>query len=52
MSKALRKAIATRSRLEHRFHKTPTEEIKNAFKKQKHYCSKLYKKERKIQKMS
>ena len=47
MTKALRKAIATRSRLEHRVHKTRTEESINVFKKQKNYCSKLYKKERK-----
>ena len=47
MTKALRKAIATRSRLEHRVHKTRTKESINAFKKQKNYCSKLYKKERK-----
>ena len=47
MTKVLRKAIATRSRLEHRFHITRSEESKNAFKKQKNYCRKLYKKERK-----
>ena len=47
MTKALRKAIATRSRLENRFHKTRTGNNKSTFKKQKNYCSRLYKKERK-----
>ena len=46
MTKALRKAIATRSRLENKFHRKRTEESKLAFKKHKNYCSRLYKKER------
>ena len=47
MTKALRKAIANRSRLENRFYRDKTDESKKAYKKQKNYCSKLYKKERK-----
>ena len=47
MTKALRKAIATRSRLENRFHRLKTSDSKKAFKKQRNYCSRLYKKERK-----
>ena len=47
MTKALRKANAARSRLEHRVHKTRTEESINAFKKRKNYCSKLYNKRKK-----
>ena len=46
MTKALRKAIATRSRLENEFHRKRTEESKLAFKKHKNYCTRLYKKER------
>ena len=46
MTKALRKAIATRSRLENVFHQKGTEESKIAFKKHKNYCSRLYTKER------
>ena len=46
-SKAARKAIATRSRLENKFHRKRTEDSKRAFKKQKNDCSRLYKKERK-----
>ena len=45
MSKALRKAIATRSRLENIVHRKCTEDIRERFKKQKDYCSRLYKKE-------
>ena len=47
MTKALRKAIATRSRLENRFHRLKTSDSKKAFRKQRNYCSRLYKKERK-----
>ena len=46
MTKALRKFIATRSRLENVFHQKGTQEIKRSFKNHKNYCSKLYKKER------
>ena len=35
MSKALRKAIVTRSRLENKFHRKRSEDRKGAFKKQK-----------------
>ena len=45
LSKALRKAISMRSRLENIFHRKHTEDSKRAFKKQKSYCSRLYKKE-------
>ena len=46
MTKALRKAIANRSRMENRFHKYKTVDSLKAYKKQKNYCSRLYKKER------
>ena len=47
MTKTLRKAIATRSRLENRFYKDRSDESYMAYKKQKNFCSRLYKKERK-----
>ena len=47
MTKAPRKAIANRSRLENRFYRDKTDVTKKAYKKQKNYCSRLYKKERK-----
>ena len=47
MTKKLRKAIANRSRLEHIFYRYKTDESKRAYKRQKNYCSMLYKKERK-----
>ena len=47
MTKALRKAIADRSRLENRYQKSKTEESLRAYKQQKNFCSRLYKKERK-----
>ena len=47
MTKALRKAIVTRSRLENRYYRDKTDVSNRAYKKQKNYCSKLYKKERK-----
>ena len=47
MTKALKKAIADRSRLENRYYKTKTDSSLRAYKKQKHFCSRLYKKERK-----
>ena len=48
MTKALKKAIATRSRLENRYYKVKSIENKLAYKKQRNVCSRLYKKERKI----
>ena len=47
MTKTLRKAIDNRSRLENRYYRLKTEESKICYKKQKNYCSRLYKKERK-----
>ena len=47
MTKTLRKAIATRSRLENRYHKDKTGESLRNYRKQKNFCSRLYKKERK-----
>ena len=46
MSKTLRKAIMRRSYLENKFLKK-TDQYLRAYKKQKNYCSRLYKKERK-----
>ena len=43
MTKALRKAIATRSRLENRYYRHKTAESKWVYKKQKNYVSRLYK---------
>ena len=47
MTKTLIIAIANRSRLENRYYRLKTEESKICYKKQKNYCSRLYKKERK-----
>ena len=47
MTKALRKAIMRRSQLENKYQKNRTEENKTFYKKQRNFCSKLYKKERK-----
>ena len=47
MTKALRKAIANRSRLENRYYHDKTDESKIAYNKQNNYCSRLYKKVRK-----
>ena len=47
MTKSLRKAIMTRSSLKNRLYKNFTLENRIAYKKQRNYCSKLYKKERK-----
>ena len=41
MTKALRKAIANRSRLENRFYRDKTDVTKKAYKKQKNHCSRL-----------
>ena len=47
VSKVLRKAIMRRSFLENKFYKNITEENAKAFRKQKNYCNRLYKRERK-----
>ena len=47
MTKALRKAIMTRSRLQHNFFRDKTDERKRDFKRQRNYCNRLYQKERK-----
>ena len=47
MTKKLRKAISNRSRLKNRYYKLKTNESFLKFKKQRNYCSRLYKKERK-----
>ena len=47
MTKCLRKAIMKRSQLEAKFHKTRTLVNQKAYKKQKNFVSRLYKKERK-----
>ena len=44
VTKALRKAIMRRSKLEKIYFKKQTNESLKAYKKQKNYCSKLYKK--------
>ena len=48
MTKALKKVIATRSHLENRYYIDKSIESKLACKYQIHFCSRLYKKERKI----
>ena len=47
MTKALRKAIMRRSELETKYFKLKTNDTLKAYRKQKNYCSRLYKKERK-----
>ena len=47
MTKILRKTIMRRSFLKHKYYKNGTDESKRSYKKQKNYCSRLYKKERK-----
>ena len=47
MTKILRKGIANRSRLENRYYRDKSDESLRAYKKQKNFCSRLYKKERK-----
>ena len=47
MTKTLRKAIMRRSALENLYHKNKTPEHNIAYKKQRNFCSRLYKKERK-----
>ena len=46
MTKALRKAIANRSRLENQYFKNKSKESLSVYKKQNNFCSGLYKKER------
>ena len=45
MTKTLRNAIANISRLENRYYKLKSTESQRAYKKQKNFCSRLYKKE-------
>ena len=47
MTKALRKAIMTSSRLQNRHRKLKTNETKLSYKKQRNFCNRLYKRERK-----
>ena len=47
MNRILRKAIMKRSELERKYLKNRTNENRIRYKKQKNFCSKLYKKERK-----
>ena len=47
MTKTLRKAIMRRSQLQTKYFKNKSENNYLAFKKQRNFCSKLYKKERK-----
>ena len=47
MTKTLRKAIMKRSEPAFKYHKTKYNEDYSKFKKQRNFCSKLYKKERK-----
>ena len=47
MTKHLRKAIMTRSRFENKYLKSRSLTDRDIFKKQKNYCNRLYKKERK-----
>ena len=46
MSKTLRKAIMRRSNLENKYLRSRNPENKEAYKKQKNYCSRLYKNKR------
>ena len=47
MTKKLRKAISNRSRLENKYKKLRTVESRDAYRRQRNYCSRLYKRERK-----
>ena len=47
MTKVLKKAIMNRSRLENRYYKSKSIEDKAKYKRQKNYCNRLYKRERK-----
>ena len=46
VSKCMRQAIIKRSELASQYCKKPTEENNKAFKKQKNYCNRLYKRKR------
>ena len=46
MTKPLRKAIMTRSRLENKYLKTKLFSDKDMFKKQRHHCNRLYTREK------
>ena len=46
VTKSVRKAIMKRSYLEHKFYKNRTPDNYQAFKKQKNYCNRIYKRER------
>ena len=48
MTKALRKAFVDRSRLENQYYKDRSDESLRAYKKQQNFCSRLYKRERKL----
>ena len=47
VTKDMRKAIMIRSQLENKFYEYRTEEYRRGLKKQKNYCNRLYKRERK-----
>ena len=47
MNKILSKAIMTRSRLRNKFLNFPCVENRNAYKKHRNYCTRLFKKEKK-----
>ena len=47
MTKPLRKAIMTKSGLQNKYHKLKTEESLQNFKKQRKFCNRFYKRERK-----
>ena len=47
LTKTLRKAMMNRSQLETKYRKQPTDINSERYRKQKNFCSKLYKKERK-----
>ena len=47
MTKTLRKAIMTRSRLQKKYHRLKTDECLQSFKRQRNFCNRLYKRERK-----
>ena len=46
MTKTLRKAIMTRSRLQNKYHKLKTDECLQSVKKQRNFCNRLYKREK------
>ena len=48
VTKAMRKAIMKRSELATKYRTRPTEENKKAFKKQRNFCNRLYKKKKQI----